>query len=55
MTYTEDEIQAVVNTLKGHFNNLSVSQVLSIAFDILRALKIAQEKANEKTNNNQTT
>jgi len=53
MTYTENEIKAVSEALKMHFNNLSVSQALTITFDILRKLKEAQEN-DKQTNNNQS-
>jgi hypothetical protein len=52
--YTEEEIQAVAQSLKIHFNNLSTAQTLTIAFDILRAIKKAQEIKDEQTNNNKS-
>lgn len=42
MSYSKEEIQAVVKVLKSRFNNLTAEQLIDMAFEILKAIEEAK-------------
>lgn len=47
MMFSEDDVTHISNTLKSHWNNLSISETLAITFQILRGLECYKNKVHQ--------